>query len=174
MTEPKKLWNTILIRIPKDMINITKSGRVKIKAPLTKTGNIAKSNGEASIKIKIADINDPEIINKGKEWTLTDLKKALKNTKIISHKQKQKKTDQLAKKFIDKIKKKKREKQIADINTIYKANSDFLDVVDSILNVKSGFTYQKNKEKYQESIENAIIIKSVSQKEKTILIMIQL
>jgi hypothetical protein len=40
----KPLWNTIKFIVPKDMINISKSGKVTIKNTLTKKHNISKSN----------------------------------------------------------------------------------------------------------------------------------
>ena len=40
----KTLWHTIQIQVPKEMVELTKSGKVSVKKTLTKTLNISKSN----------------------------------------------------------------------------------------------------------------------------------
>ena len=40
----KTLWHTITIKVPAEMVEMTKAGKVSIKKTLTKTLNISKSN----------------------------------------------------------------------------------------------------------------------------------
>ena len=55
----KKLWHTIKLKVPKEMIKITKNDKVVKKKSLTKTkkNNICKSNKEPSIKIIPGETN---------------------------------------------------------------------------------------------------------------------
>ena len=39
----KTLWHTIQIQVPKEMVELTKSGKVSVKKTLTKTLNISRS-----------------------------------------------------------------------------------------------------------------------------------
>lgn len=43
------MWNTVQIKVPSELIVLTKSGKPKLKPTLTKLGNIAKYAKEASI-----------------------------------------------------------------------------------------------------------------------------
>ena len=47
----KVLWHTLTIKVPSEMVEITKTGKVSIKKTLTKMNNISKSNGYPSIKL---------------------------------------------------------------------------------------------------------------------------
>ena len=40
----KTLWKTVKIDVPREMVDITKNGKVTIKKTLTNTNNISKSN----------------------------------------------------------------------------------------------------------------------------------
>ncbi len=40
----KTLWHTIQLKVPKEMVNITKHDKVVVKNSLTKTNNISKAN----------------------------------------------------------------------------------------------------------------------------------
>ena len=40
----KTLWHTITIKVPAEMVEMTKAGKVLIKKTLTTTLNISKSN----------------------------------------------------------------------------------------------------------------------------------
>ena len=84
----KPLWRTIKIEVPKEMINITKKGKVIIKNPLTKTKNISQSNKELAIKLEPKDINHPKIVSDGKKYDLNDLKSRVKKANNLSKKNK--------------------------------------------------------------------------------------
>jgi hypothetical protein len=64
----KTLWHTIQIQVPKEMVELTKSGKVSVKKTLTKTLNISRSQKTPAIKLIPSDVNKPQIINDGKEW----------------------------------------------------------------------------------------------------------
>jgi len=71
----KTLWHTITIKVPSEMVELTKNNKVSIKKTLTKLHNISKSQKVPAIKLVSANINKPEIINDGKEWNIEELKK---------------------------------------------------------------------------------------------------
>ena len=82
----KTLWHTIKLEVPKEMVNITKNGKVVVKKSLTKTNNISKANKEPSIKIIPGDTNKPKIIDNGKEWNIEELKLKMKKAKELGKK----------------------------------------------------------------------------------------
>ena len=84
----KVLWKTVKIDVPKEMVDISKSGRVIIKNTLTKSNNISKSNKEPSIVIKAKDIDKPKIENTGKIYDIKDLKERVKKANDLSKKNK--------------------------------------------------------------------------------------
>ncbi len=45
----KTLWHTIQIQVPKEMVELTKSGKVSVKKTLTKTLNISRSQKTPAI-----------------------------------------------------------------------------------------------------------------------------
>ena len=59
-------WKSIHIEVPSEFITHTKSGRISIRRPLTKTQGLSRSNKEPSIMItENSDITAPNIINQG-------------------------------------------------------------------------------------------------------------
>jgi len=104
----KTLWNTINIEIPKEMVEITKTGKVSVKNTLTKTKNISKSQKVPSIKFTTSDDNKARIVNNGKEWNLEQLQGQVKKANELAKKNKGrtfKKEEPLKNnKFIKKIK----------------------------------------------------------------------
>ena len=84
----KTLWHTITIKVPAEMVEMTKAGKVSIKKTLTKTLNISKSNKKPSIKLVPANVKAPEIVNNGKEWNVEELKKSMSKAKALSIKNK--------------------------------------------------------------------------------------
>ena len=59
-------WKSIHIEVPAEFITHTKSGRISIRRPLTKTQGLSRSNKEPSIMItENSDITTPKIINQG-------------------------------------------------------------------------------------------------------------
>ncbi len=84
----KVLWKTVKIDVPKEMIDISKSGKVIIKNTLTKSNNVSKSNKEPSIIIKAKDIDKPTIENTGKIYNIKDLKERVKKANDLSKKTK--------------------------------------------------------------------------------------
>jgi hypothetical protein len=84
----KVLWHTMTIKVPSDMVEITKTGKVSIKKTLTKMNNISKSNGYPSIKLVSSSDNKPHIIADGKEWNINQLKTNLKKANELATKNK--------------------------------------------------------------------------------------
>lgn len=82
----KTLWHTIKIEVPKEMVEITKSGRVSVKKTLTKMFNVSKSNKQPAIELKPADVNKPKILNDGKEWNVEELKARMKKANTLKNK----------------------------------------------------------------------------------------
>ena len=82
----KTLWHTIKLEVPKEMVDITKNGKVTIKKTLTNTNNISKSNKEPSIILKAKDIDKPIIENSGKTYDVKDLKERVKKAKDMAKK----------------------------------------------------------------------------------------
>jgi hypothetical protein len=84
----KVLWHTMTIKVPSEMVEITKTGKVSIKKTLTKMNNISKSQGYQSIKIVSSSDNKPHIITDGKEWNINQLKTNLKKVNELATKNK--------------------------------------------------------------------------------------
>ena len=82
----KTLWKTVKIDVPREMVDITKNGKVTIKNTLTNTNNISKSNKEPSIILKAKDIDKPIIENSGKTYDVKDLKERVKKAKDMAKK----------------------------------------------------------------------------------------
>jgi len=61
----RKLWNTITIKVPEEMVEYNKKGKILIKKNLTKTFNISKFQKKPAIKLVPSDSNKVEIINQG-------------------------------------------------------------------------------------------------------------
>jgi len=79
----KVLWSTITIKVPSEMVELTKSGRVSIKKTLTKSMNISKSQKTPSIKLVASNVTKPEIVNTGKVWNVDELKTVMKKANDI-------------------------------------------------------------------------------------------
>ncbi len=56
----KNVGENCKIDVPKEMVDITRNGKVTIKKTLTNTNNISKSNKEPSIILKAKDITSPK------------------------------------------------------------------------------------------------------------------
>jgi hypothetical protein len=78
----KTLWHTIQIKVPKEMVELTKSGKVSVKKTLTKTLNI-RSQKTPAIKLIPSDVNKPQIINDGKEWDVNVLKERMAKARAM-------------------------------------------------------------------------------------------
>ena len=61
----RKLWNTITIKVPEEMVEYNKKGKILIKKTLTKTFNISKFQKNPAIKLVPSDSNKVEIVNQG-------------------------------------------------------------------------------------------------------------
>jgi hypothetical protein len=73
----KKLWNTIEIKVPAELIQISKTGKLTTKKTLTKKNAISQNkNSGPAIKLIPDDSNSIEIINAGEMKTIAE-----KNTK---------------------------------------------------------------------------------------------
>jgi len=86
----KTLWHTIQIKVPAEMVELTKSGKISIKKTLTKTFNISRSQKMQAIKLIPANVNHPSIINEGKEWDVNELKLRMAKAKALQMKNKEK------------------------------------------------------------------------------------
>ncbi len=82
----KTLWHTIQIKVPKEMVELTKSGKVSIKKTLTKTLNISRSQKTPAIKLIPSDVNKPHIVNDGKEWNIDVLKERMAKARAMRKK----------------------------------------------------------------------------------------
>ena len=90
MTSKKTLWHTITIKVPSEMVELTKKGKISIKKTLTKTMNISKSQKQPSIKLVPTNANKPEIVNNGKEWNVKELNESMNTANKLSEKNKDK------------------------------------------------------------------------------------
>ena len=79
----KTLWHTIQIKVPKEMVELTKSGKVSVKKTLTKTLNISRSQKTPAIKLIPSDVNKPHIVNDGKEWDVNVLKERMAKARAM-------------------------------------------------------------------------------------------
>jgi hypothetical protein len=84
----KTLWHTISIKVPSEMVELTKTGKVSVKRTLTKLNNVSKSQKMPSIKLIPSNINKPEIVNDGKEWNVEELKTRMKKANELAKKNK--------------------------------------------------------------------------------------
>lgn len=82
------LWNTLEIKVPATMLELTKMGRVTIKNTLTKTKNISRSQKTPAIKLVPSKLNHIEIVNKGKEWNIDELRQTMKKSNELAKKNK--------------------------------------------------------------------------------------
>jgi hypothetical protein len=82
----KTLWHTIQIKVPKEMVELTKSGKVSVKKTLTKTLNISRSQKTPAIKLIPSDVNKPHIVNDGKEWDVNILKERMAKARAMRKK----------------------------------------------------------------------------------------
>jgi hypothetical protein len=82
----KTLWHTIQIKVPKEMVELTKSGKVSVKKTLTKTLNISRSQKTPAIKLIPSDVNKPHIVNDGKEWNIDALKERMAKARAMRKK----------------------------------------------------------------------------------------
>ena len=82
----KTLWHTIQIQVPKEMVELTKSGKVSVKKTLTKTLNISRSQKTPAIKLIPSNVNKPQIVNDGKEWNIDVLKERMAKARAMRKK----------------------------------------------------------------------------------------
>ena len=82
----KTLWHTIQIQVPREMVELTKSGKVSLKKTLTKTLNISRSQKTPAIKLIPSNDNKPHIVNDGKEWNIDVLKERMAKARAMRKK----------------------------------------------------------------------------------------
>ena len=82
----KTLWHTIQIQVPREMVELTKSGKVSLKKTLTKTLNISRSQKTPAIKLIPSNDNKPHIVNDGKEWNVDVLKERMAKARAMRKK----------------------------------------------------------------------------------------
>ena len=131
------VWNSITLEIPEKMISETKKGKVSIRNALTKTKNLSKSNGKASINI-VSDpnIEKPVIINDGTYETIEDYKKKKtikkrQNISIKSDMQSFKANEPIVHKVEYNINSKK-EFVLKDKEVVVEAKNELFDTIDKI------------------------------------------
>ena len=64
----KKLWHSITIKVPAELVEFNKNGKVLIKKTLTKQFNISKFQKKTSIKLIPTESNKVEIIDDGTDF----------------------------------------------------------------------------------------------------------
>ncbi len=84
----KILFNTIKIKVPSEMIELTKTGKIKIKKTLTKTSNISRSQKQPAIKLLESNDNKIHILSTGKEWNVDELKNRMVKSNALAKKNK--------------------------------------------------------------------------------------
>jgi hypothetical protein len=86
----KTLWHTIQIKVPAEMVELTKSGKISVKRTLTKTFNISRSQKQPAIKLIPSSDNKAHVVNDGKEWDLDELNSRMAKAKALENKNKNK------------------------------------------------------------------------------------
>ena len=148
------LWHTINIQIPDKMLNISKTGKVTIKKPLTKTGNLSKSNKEPSIIIATNhNIQQPQIINKGERVNEAEIRKQQLKLKAKA-------------KEVSTLKPKIKLRKIPDytdlINYAKNAKADLIKMKETRSKIFHDIPYElmvkfiKNKESWSDSLHNTL------------------
>ena len=64
----KKLWHSITIKVPAELVEFNKNGKVLIKKTLTKQFNISKFQKKSAIKLIPSESNRVEIVNQGTDF----------------------------------------------------------------------------------------------------------
>ena len=83
----KILWSTTTIKVPRQMVNISKTGRVTLIKTLTKTNNISRRQKQQTVKLVPSD--DFKIIH-GKSWNVDALKEQVSKANSLAKKNKNK------------------------------------------------------------------------------------
>ena len=73
MNSKKPLWNTIKISLPSEFISVSKTGKITIKQPLTKSKTISKLNKIPAVQLVEGD--KLEILNDGSYEDYNEYKK---------------------------------------------------------------------------------------------------
>ena len=68
MMNNRKLWHTIEIKIPAELVEYNNKGKVLIKKTLTKQFNISKFQKKPAIKLIPSESNKVEIVNQGTDF----------------------------------------------------------------------------------------------------------
>ena len=84
----KVLWHTITIKVPSEMVELTKTGKISIKKTLTKTLNISRSQKKPSIRLIASNVSKPEIVNNGEEWNIEKLRTSMNKSNELAQKNK--------------------------------------------------------------------------------------
>ena len=77
------LWSTTTIKVPREMVNISKTGRVTLINTLTNTNNISRRQKQQAVKLVPAD--DFQIIH-GKSWNVDALKEQVSKANALAKK----------------------------------------------------------------------------------------
>jgi len=77
------LWSTTTIKVPREMVNISKTGRVTLINTLTKTNNISRRQKQQAVKLVPAD--NFQIIH-GKSWNVDALKEQVSKANALAKK----------------------------------------------------------------------------------------
>ena len=133
----KTLWHTIQIKVPKEMVELTKSGKVSVKKTLTKTLNISRSNKSPAIKLIPSSDNKPHIVNDGKEWDVDVLKERMAKARAMRKKNANKNIFEPAVKRMVNLNKFegniiKRARELAEKKNKIKHASDYMKYMDNL------------------------------------------
>jgi len=92
--QKKPLWSTIQIKVPNEMLEITKKGRVTKRKTLTRTLNLSKAQKQSAITLIPADIQKAEIIHEGKLYNINDLRGSMRESNQKKEEAQTKKADE--------------------------------------------------------------------------------
>lgn len=124
----KTRFNSIIIKVPDEMISISKTGKMLIKPTLTKGGNPTKLGNKQSVQLEGARVSSPVIVNRGQKLTEEQAKQSAKTEKDFYKASGQKDKDLVLKKT--KTFKKKLDYLIADEDKAIKQKQKRLAEVD--------------------------------------------
>ena len=77
------LWSTTTIKVPREMVNISKTGRVSLINTLTKSNNVSRRQKQQAVKLVPGD--DFQIIP-GKSWNVDALKEQVAKANALAKK----------------------------------------------------------------------------------------
>jgi len=77
MDANKILWNSVTIRVPQTMLNVTPTGQIRLQNSLTKLNNVSKRRRIPSINLVPSQDNRIQVISQGNAYTQDTLRQRL-------------------------------------------------------------------------------------------------